>query len=53
MEQLSNIGNARESYKKADDEELVRASLSGDKLAFSEIVNRYRKMVARLVKGNA
>jgi RNA polymerase sigma-70 factor (ECF subfamily) len=51
MERLSNIGNARESYRKADDEELVRASLSGDKLAFSEIVNRYRKMVARLVKG--
>ena len=51
MERLSNIGSARELYRKADDDELVRASLSGDKLAFSEIVNRYRKMVARLVKG--
>ncbi len=51
MERLSNIGSARELYRKADDDELVRASLSGDKLAFSEIVNRYRKMVVRLVKG--
>lgn len=51
MERLSNIGSAREPYRKADDEELVRASLNGDKLAFGEIVNRYRKMVARLVKG--
>ncbi len=51
MERLSNIGNARESYRKADDEELVKASINGDQLAFSEIVHRYRKMVARLVKG--
>ena len=40
-----------ESYRKADEDELVRASLDGDKLAFGEIVNRYRKMVARTVKG--
>jgi RNA polymerase sigma-70 factor (ECF subfamily) len=39
------------SYRKADENELVRASLAGDKLAFGEIVNRYRKMVARTVKG--
>ena len=36
---------------KAEENELVRASLAGDKLAFGEIVNRYRKMVARTVKG--
>jgi len=40
-----------ESYRKADEKELLRASLDGDKLAFGEIVNRYRKMVARTVKG--
>lgn len=39
------------TYRKADDLELVKASLDGDKLAFSEIVNRYRAMVARTVKG--
>jgi RNA polymerase sigma-70 factor (ECF subfamily) len=41
----------KESYRQADDNELIRASIEGDKLAFSEIVNRYRKMVARTVKG--
>lgn len=41
----------KESYKLAGDEELVKASKDGDKLAFGEIVNRYRKMVARTVKG--
>ncbi|OFY58262.1 MAG: hypothetical protein A2V50_07970 [Bacteroidetes bacterium RBG_19FT_COMBO_42_10] len=41
----------KESYKLAGDDELVKASLNGDKLAFGEIVNRYRKMVARTVKG--
>ncbi len=41
----------KESYRQADENELVRASVEGDKLAFSEIVNRYQKMVARTVKG--
>jgi RNA polymerase sigma-70 factor (ECF subfamily) len=41
----------KESYKLAGDDELVKASIGGDKLAFGEIVNRYRKMVARTVKG--
>ena len=40
-----------ESYRKADEAELVKISLNGDKIAFGEIVNRYRKMVARTVKG--
>lgn len=39
------------SYNLAEENELVKASLNGDKLAFGEIVNRYRKMVARTVKG--
>lgn len=39
------------SYRQADDSELVSASIAGDKLAFSEIMGRYRKMVARTVKG--
>jgi RNA polymerase sigma-70 factor, ECF subfamily len=33
------------------EKELVKASVNGDKKAFGEIVNRYRKMVARTVKG--
>lgn len=41
----------KESYRQADENELVKASLIGDKLAFGEIVNRYRKLVARTVKG--
>ena len=40
-----------ESYNKIDEDVLVRASLGGDKQAFGEIVNRYRRMVARTVKG--
>jgi RNA polymerase sigma-70 factor (ECF subfamily) len=40
-----------ESYVVADEKELVSASLSGDKRAFGEIVNRYQRMVARTVKG--
>ena len=39
------------SYSHFEEEELVRASIDGDKLAFNEIVNRYQKMVARTVKG--
>jgi RNA polymerase sigma-70 factor (ECF subfamily) len=41
----------KESYRLAGDDKLVKASLDGDKLAFGEIVNRYRKIVARTVKG--
>ncbi len=40
-----------EPYSQADEQNLVRASVDGDRLAFAEIVNRYRKMVARTVKG--
>ena len=40
-----------ESYKQTDDNELIKASINGDKLAFGEIVDRYRKLVARIVKG--
>jgi RNA polymerase sigma-70 factor (ECF subfamily) len=40
-----------ESYVVAEEKELVSASLSGDKRAFGEIVNRYQRMVARTVKG--
>lgn len=39
------------SYRQSDDNELIRASVGGDNLAFGEIVKRYRKMVARTVKG--
>jgi len=38
-------------YSEADEKTLVTASLEGDKRAFGEIVDRYRKMVARTVKG--
>jgi RNA polymerase sigma-70 factor (ECF subfamily) len=41
----------KESYSITEDDELIKASLNGDKLAFGEIVNRYQKMVARTVKG--
>jgi RNA polymerase sigma-70 factor (ECF subfamily) len=34
-----------------DESELVKASVRGDKNAFGEIVNRYKGMVARTVKG--
>ena len=40
-----------DSYNDAEESELVKASLNGDKNAFGEIVNRYQKMVARTVKG--
>lgn len=39
------------SYKESDDTTLITASLTGDKTAFTEIVNRYSNMVARTVKG--
>lgn len=38
-------------YSQAEDSELINASIAGDKLAFGEIMERYRKMVARTVKG--
>lgn len=41
----------KESYNVAGENELVKASLSGDQNAFGEIVTRYQKMVARTVKG--
>lgn len=41
----------RDSYSDERERELVRASISGDKNAFGEIVNTYRKMVASTVKG--
>jgi RNA polymerase sigma-70 factor, ECF subfamily len=40
-----------ESYNLTEDDELLKASLNGDKNAFGEIVKRYQKMVARTVKG--
>ncbi|MGQ9619389.1 MAG: RNA polymerase sigma factor [Bacteroidales bacterium] len=40
-----------QTYHQADDMELVKASLDGDKQAFVEIVNRYKTMIARTVKG--
>lgn len=39
------------SYRSLSEEELVKASIGGDKMAFNEIVIRYQKMVARTVKG--
>jgi len=41
----------RESYRQREEDELVRASIDGDKAAFGEIVRRYQGMVARTVKG--
>ncbi len=41
----------KESYHVTSEDELIAASLKGDKLAFGEIVSRYQKMVARTVKG--
>ena len=38
-------------YRNAEEQDLVNASLKGDKSAFGEIVRRYQKMVARTVKG--
>lgn len=40
-----------ESYNATDEVILVRQALEGNKKAFGEIVERYRKMVARTVKG--
>lgn len=40
-----------ESYNASDEIELVQAALDGNKNAFGEIVERYRRMVARTVKG--
>jgi RNA polymerase sigma-70 factor, ECF subfamily len=41
----------RESYTELDESGLVKAAIEGDKGAFGEIVERYRRMVARTVKG--
>jgi len=41
----------KESYRESSDEFLVNASLQGDEEAFEALVNRYKKMVARTVKG--
>lgn len=41
----------RESYRQKNDNDLVKASLDGDKQSFGEIVRRYQNMVARTVKG--
>jgi len=41
----------KESYRQIGDEELVRATLEGDKRAYGEIISRYQNMVARTVKG--
>ncbi len=41
----------KESYRQKSENELVKASLDGDKQAFGEIVTRYQNMVARTVKG--
>jgi RNA polymerase sigma-70 factor, ECF subfamily len=40
----------KKSYNAAEESELVKAALDGNKNAFGEIVTRYRKMVARTVK---
>jgi RNA polymerase sigma-70 factor (ECF subfamily) len=40
----------KESYRQKSENELVKASLDGDKKAFGEIVTRYQNMVARTVK---
>jgi RNA polymerase sigma-70 factor, ECF subfamily len=41
----------KESYSSGGEKELIKASINGDKNAFGEIVNNYRKMVANTVKG--
>jgi len=38
-------------YGDSNESDLIKAVLEGDKTAFTEIVSRYRKMVARTVKG--
>ncbi len=40
-----------DSNRSISEEELIKASINGDKKAFGEIVECYRKMVARTVKG--
>jgi RNA polymerase sigma-70 factor, ECF subfamily len=40
----------KESYNSAEEIELIKASLAGDKNAFGQIVVRYQRMVARTVK---
>jgi RNA polymerase sigma-70 factor (ECF subfamily) len=40
-----------ELHKASGDDLLVKAVLNGDNSAFAEIVSRYRRMVARTVKG--
>ena len=40
-----------ESYSSSSEKELIKASIEGDKNAFGKIVDSYRKMVARTVKG--
>lgn len=41
----------KETYRASSDEFLVNASLQGDEEAFEALVNRYKKLVARTVKG--
>jgi RNA polymerase sigma-70 factor, ECF subfamily len=41
----------RESYNNYSEQELIKASIEGDHKAFKEIVDSYRKMVARTIKG--
>ena len=41
----------KESYRQKSENDLLKASLDGDKQAFGEIVTRYQNMVARTVKG--
>ncbi len=38
-------------YIHSDEKDLIRLTLDGDNLAFSEIIRRYENMVARTVKG--
>jgi RNA polymerase sigma-70 factor, ECF subfamily len=40
-----------ESYSNYNETDLVKASINGDKKAFEEIVDKYRRMVARTIKG--
>jgi RNA polymerase sigma-70 factor, ECF subfamily len=41
----------RDLYSSFGEKELIKASIDGDKNAFGEIVECYRKMVARTIKG--
>jgi len=45
------VNMVKEIYRESSDEYLVNASLQGDEKAFEALVNRYKKMVARTVKG--